>query len=287
MNVSLVLKVLLRRPIVKLILGVVVVFGVYFLSRVFLAEYLMTEDFGVGNEEVLLEIVSTLICITSFTLFFRLYKVNMLERFSFKNFGSYSVQGFILGGIIQLAVFAIIYFTGNLEILYYNGLHTIVAGIIIAFFSAIFEEILLRGVVFTIIEDWLGSYWAIVISAILFGFGHLLNPNATLINAIEIALQTGLLLALLYIYARNLWLPIVAHFAWNFVNSLVFGAKDSGSEVVHSLFTTEMGDNELITGGAFGTENTIHATLLSLIVSAFVLYRCIKENKIRKLAYLG
>nr|WP_299754953.1 CPBP family intramembrane glutamic endopeptidase [uncultured Pontibacter sp.] len=48
-----------------------------------------------------------------------------------------------------------------------------------AFNSAIVEEISLRGIVFRITEERLESYFALLISAALFGAMHFANPNSS------------------------------------------------------------------------------------------------------------
>ena len=82
-----------------------------------------------------------------------------------------------------------------------------------AFTSAIFEEILFRGILFRVIEDKLGSYLSLLISALIFGFLHIANPNSSFVTEVGLAIQAGLLLGSAYIYAKNLWFPIAIHFA--------------------------------------------------------------------------
>src|SRR5690606_38179680 len=106
-----------------------------------------------------------------------------------------------------------------------------------AFTSAIFEEILLRGIIFRILEEKLGSYIALFISALIFGALHLANPNSSITAAVGLAIQAGLLLGAAYIYTRNLWFPIAIHFAWNFTQSAVFGANVSGGSISKTLIT--------------------------------------------------
>ena len=72
--------------------------------------------------------------------------------------------------------------------------------------SAIIEETLLRGIIFRIPEEKLGSYISLLISAIIFGALHLSNPNSSLSAAIGLAIQAGLLLGAAFIYSRNLFL---------------------------------------------------------------------------------
>ena len=50
--------------------------------------------------------------------------------------------------------------------------------------AAYIEEIVNRGILLRIVEESLGTWLALLISALLFGLGHLGSPNATVSNAI-------------------------------------------------------------------------------------------------------
>ena len=78
------------------------------------------------------------------------------------------------------------------------------------------EELLFRGVIFRLVEEWAGTWIALAVSAVIFGFAHAANPGATWISTIAIALEAGVLLGAAFVVTRNLWFPIGLHFAWNF-----------------------------------------------------------------------
>jgi hypothetical protein len=114
---------------------------------------------------------------------------------------------------------------------------------------------------------------------LIFGALHLANPNATLVSAACIAIEAGLLLGAAYIYSRNLWLPIAIHFAWNFLQSGIFGAITSGNDSTTSLLTTQITGPKLITGGRFGPEGTVQATIFCLIATGILMHLNIKNGK--------
>src|SRR3546814_20108222 len=74
----------------------------------------------------------------------------------------------------------------------------------------------MRGVIFRLIERWLGSWIALAISAALFGAGHLANPNASWFAAVYIALEAGIILGAIYLVTRRLWAAVGITPAWNF-----------------------------------------------------------------------
>jgi membrane protease YdiL (CAAX protease family) len=89
--------------------------------------------------------------------------------------------------------------------------------------SGFVEEILFRGVLFKVMEEYIGSWWALVVSALVFGLGHLLNPDANIVSALAIVAGPSVLLAAAYILTRRLWFSIGIHFAANFVEAGIFG----------------------------------------------------------------
>lgn len=114
------------------------------------------------------------------------------------------------------------------------------------------EELVSRGYILQNLEDGLNTFWALVISAGLFGAAHLGNPNATWVSAAGIFLA-GLFLGYAYLRTRSLWLPIGLHIGWNFFEGVVFGFPVSGLNIPH-LVQIHVSGPVLWTGGAFGPE---------------------------------
>lgn len=129
------------------------------------------------------------------------------------------------------------------------------------FKAAFFEEILFRGVIFRFLEEFAGSWIALILSAILFGFLHHNNPNATLFTTLAIAIQAGVLLGGAYMLTRNLWFAIGLHWGWNVTQGYIWDVSVSGIPVDGMLEAHPAG-NALISGGTFGLEASIIATVL-------------------------
>jgi membrane protease YdiL (CAAX protease family) len=127
--------------------------------------------------------------------------------------------------------------------------------------AGITEEIICRGVLYRIVEEGLGSWWALLISALLFGAAHLANPNATLWAALAIAIEAGLLFGLLYHLTRSLPLCMGLHAAWNFAQGTIYGIPVSGTDADGWLVSQRTGPDWL-SGGAFGAEASVVALAL-------------------------
>lgn len=137
------------------------------------------------------------------------------------------------------------------------------------FLVALFEETLFRGIVFRLLEDGLGSWAGLSLSAAIFGLMHLGGPDATLGAGIAIALEAGVLLSALFLVRRTLWLPIGTHWAWNLFEGPVFGCGVSGQHEAGLLRSVTAGP-EVWTGGRFGPEAGLVCVLVCTAVGVAV-----------------
>jgi hypothetical protein len=145
---------------------------------------------------------------------------------------------------------------------------------------AVFEELLLRGILFRIVERPLGSWVALALSAILFGLLHAGNPNATWSAALGLSLQAGALLAAAFMASRSLWLPIGLHWGWNAVQSGVVGGTVSG-HAASAVVTTQPTGPDLLSGGAFGVEGSVVATGLCAAVAVAFCVIAVRRGRTR------
>jgi len=163
--------------------------------------------------------------------------------------------------------------TGKWEVL--------VPGIALAIGTGVFEELWFRGAIFRITEEWLGSWIAIVVSSLVFGFTHLSTEGATVMDVTFISIEAGLLLAAAYMLTRRLWLSIGFHAAWNFTQGSVFSGAVSGNQAPTGLIQTTMHGPELITGGSFGMEASVVALVLLTTTAVVMLVMAIRRGEIR------
>jgi len=271
---------IINSPLTKIILGVVLCLTVFILTQQLVGKILDITAIGKNFRNLIKGIIASSSVIVTYIYFYRKYEKREIREFSGKGLLENSVLGVLIGTTLQGLTILVIYFWGNFQIISVNPFSSIITPFAIAFSVAVFEEILIRGILFRIIEEKLGSYLALTISAIIFGALHLANPNSSLVAAICIAIFAGLLLGAAYIYKRNLWFPIAIHFAWNFMQSGILGAITSGNEKTSSLLTTQITGSKLITGGGFGPEATIQATVFGLIAAIILLYLNKKQNKL-------
>ncbi|MBF5043073.1 CPBP family intramembrane metalloprotease [Aggregicoccus sp. 17bor-14] len=137
------------------------------------------------------------------------------------------------------------------------------AGVYLYAFAAVAysEELMVRGIIFRLLEQWLGSTVALLVSSALFGAGHLMNPDATVYSSVAIAVEAGLLLGAAYMLTRSLWFAVGIHWAWNWVQGPLLGVDVSGMKM-DGLVDSALVGPVAWTGGPFGAEGGYTAVLL-------------------------
>jgi membrane protease YdiL (CAAX protease family) len=142
------------------------------------------------------------------------------------------------------------------------------------------EELLFRGVLLRIVEGWLGTWGALAVTGLLFGGLHLVNPGASLIGALAIAIEGGLLVGAAYVATRSLWLPIGLHLGWNAMLGGVFSATVSGSESTPGLLRSALTGPDVLTGGTVGPEASLFAVLVCAVPTVYFMRRARATGRI-------
>ncbi|WP_395942775.1 lysostaphin resistance A-like protein [Brevundimonas sp.] len=152
--------------------------------------------------------------------------------------------------------------------------------------SGVVEEIMIRAILLRLVWRAFGPWIAFAVSAALFGFGHIANPNATVFAAICIALEAGIMLGAFYALTGRIWVSIGVHAAWNFTQGYLFGAAVSGGDFGPALAssTARPGFAEWLTGGAFGPEASLPALVVCTAVGVAVMVLAWRAGHFRKAA---
>lgn len=148
-----------------------------------------------------------------------------------------------------------------------------------AIMPAFMEELLFRGIFFRWLEQFAGSWLALLLTSAFFGAAHLMNPNATAVAAFGIAVEAGILLGSAYMLTRSLWLAMGIHAAWNFTQGEVFDVPVSGLDE-HGLVQAKLSGPPLLSGGGFGLEASIFAMLIATAAGLVLLWLAIRRGRI-------
>ncbi|WP_026928840.1 CPBP family intramembrane glutamic endopeptidase [Glycomyces tenuis] len=138
--------------------------------------------------------------------------------------------------------------------------------------AAVTEEIMYRGVLFRVIEQWWGTWLALAFTSLLFGFAHIINPNASLWGAVAITIEAGGMLGAAYIATRNLWVPIGIHFGWNFAASAIFSTEVSGNGTPQGLLDAATSGPMPVSGGDFGPEGSLYSVVFGVVTTIVFLW---------------
>lgn len=194
--------------------------------------------------------------------------------------------GSALGAGFILVSIAIVALLGGFRISWHpiDALSTVALAIGVNLGAAAVEEIVFRGLAFSAIElifgRGRGTWIALLVTSLLFGCVHMLNPGATLWSGLAIAVEAGVLLGAAFAWRRNLWFVIGIHFAWNTLEGL-FGIAVSGHRDPGLLLTVATGP-AAISGGAFGVEASIVPVLISIAISVPMIIAARRSNRARR-----
>lgn len=148
-----------------------------------------------------------------------------------------------------------------------------------AFFAAISEELMFRGILFRWLEEWGGSWVALLVTSALFGCAHLLNPHASPIAAAGIAFEAGVMLGAAYMLTRSLWMPMGLHAAWNFSQGEIYDIPVSGTPV-HGILTARLSGPPLLSGNGFGLEASLTAIGVATVFGLWLLWLAIRNGQL-------
>ena len=215
-----------------------------------------------------IEFLSVMLCVWLF--------IRFVDRKPLKSIGL-SLNGYkkdlYLGlglgaGLITLG-FLILFILGYLSVDGFSfPLGSIILYLILFVVVSLHEEIMMRGYILNNLMQSMNRYVALSLSSLVFMTIHLLNPNVSFLSVVNLFLA-GIVLGIYYLHKSNLWLPIGMHLTWNFFQGPVFGFEVSGIET-KSIIGQSIRGNELITGGSFGFEGSILATILILVMIIYL-----------------
>ncbi len=141
------------------------------------------------------------------------------------------------------------------------------------------QEFFFTILLLRLLEEWLGTWTAVVITAVAFGAAHTMNANTTVWTTVAIVL-TQLLLAGAFVNTRRLWLVWGIHWGWNFFQDGVFGMPNSGITSLPSWIEARISGPAWLTGGAYGIEASVVSLILVLALAGVILIRAMGRGQV-------
>jgi membrane protease YdiL (CAAX protease family) len=252
-----------RHPGTQLLVAVGFVFGAYLIAgggALLLARLL--QPHGSGAFAVVEGAIIAIVFVAMYVLFCRLIERRPASELSLPAWPLELGAGVLIGLALFSCIVAVIWVFGGYRVIGYHDASVLLPALGISLSSGFSEEIMMRGLFFRLTEKWLGSWAALAFSAALFGALHLHNPNATLLAAVAIMLEAGIMLAAIYMITRRLWAAIGLHAAWNFAQGGIYGINVSGLQL-DGVLRPDIRGSDLLTGGAFGAEASLPAIVVA------------------------
>lgn len=193
-------------------------------------------------------------------------------------------KGFLIGSIQFSLIVALLLLTGSgrLELaeLSLEPVLFILALIPFWILQGGTEELVTRGWLFPAVSAKSNIFIGILISSALFGALHLFNPGVTVLSIVNIILD-GIFACFLMLKYDNMWVLAGMHGAWNFVQGNIYGIQVSGQGASTSILNySSQSSVDLLSGGAFGAEGSIFATIVLIGCIAYLYWSLKKENRL-------
>lgn len=219
-----------------------------------------------------LTIVTVAMSLGLYALFVRLIERHWPTDLNLRRLIPHTLLGLLVGFLFMILVVCTIVASGYATVTWNEFSAGQQFRVIMMFLAvAVGEEMILRGVIFRWIDERWNTGVALLISAILFGWMHISNDNATWWSSLAIAIEAGLLLGAAYKWSGTLWVPIGIHWAWNYIQGNLFGLAVSGTYAGDSILATTVNGPDIITGGAFGPEASVISVILGTLLTLIFL----------------
>lgn len=260
-------------------------------SSSLLADNLLSDnkDGGTSATDFNLTYIIMAACFLLVVIVFRI----IVDRKSFSSLG-FPIKGFEQDAGAGFFTGTLVLSVGSLALVVFGYLHftAIEADMEELFLSFVFfmivafsEELIFRGYLLNNLLDSFKPWPALVISALIFGLVHMANPGSDWLPILNIFIA-GFLLGINYIYTRNLWFSMMFHLSWNFFQGPIYGFEVSGYPA-KGLFVQFVEGPQWVTGGSFGFEGSVVATVITLLALFFFAQyyhkKLLKQNEVSKL----
>ncbi len=269
-------------PLVRIIISILLIVAVVFSGELLRNNVINKTNLSENWKNLIIGFIQIALAMLAYVFLFSKLEKRKINELSSVGFFRNTIWGCITGIGAQSLVILILYWANNYSVLKINPASYLLPGFISALVAGFVMEIILRGILFRITEEYLGTLIAFILLALLFTIVHSQSDHATILSVVTTTLQAGVLLSALYVFSRSLWLPIFFHFAWDFAEPAIFGGINPGISVGESLFTSQVTGPEVLTGGLDGPGNSLPAAIICLLLSVLFLWLAKKKNNFIK-----
>lgn len=127
---------------------------------------------------------------------------------------------------------------------------------LIALFTGLFEEGLLRGYLQFTLARGIGFWWAALVLSVLFGLAHLPNGGESTVGIISVVVAAMVFCLSLRLTGSLYW-AVGMHAGWDWAQSYLYGVSNSGLASKGQLFASHPTGRTLWSGGLTGPEGSL------------------------------
>lgn len=248
----------LQWPLIRILIAICFVMVPFVLLQVFLQKLPIDKSL----KQIWPALLSVACCYGMYRVYVRVVEQRTASEFAGRYAARETSLGFIGGALLFSATLGALYAAGAYRVTAITTWTVMIAPLLSMVVVGFLEEILFRGIIFRILQNWLGSWIALALSVLLFVLAHMGNDGATLIGLASVAVA-GLLLSAAYMATQRLWLSIGIHVGWNFTQGGLFSVPVSGHPA-QGMIQGALSGPTWLTGGVFGVEGSIFAVVVVL-----------------------
>ncbi|MBA7641739.1 hypothetical protein ES703_49424 [subsurface metagenome] len=252
------------------------------LAYLYLSGFFFRKSFAEGPVQGL---VATLFAAAMMLIFYatiiRFIERRAVTELAVPAMGRECGTGLLLGAGLYTVCILVLMVLGIYRVNGFNDWHMLLPGLAVTLATGVYEELFFRGGVFRLAEKWFGTWAALFVSSLVFGYVHMSNDAATLRGILSISTWAGILLAATFVLTRRLWLGIGFHAAWNYTQGSVYSTIVSGNEGSGAGFIkSSMEGPDWLTGGSFGVEASVIALLVCTSAGVAMLVMAVRRGNI-------
>ena len=150
-------------PITKIILALLTFLAVVIIGQQIAVKLLDLTSLDKDYRNLLKGLFVSASCVLSYILFFKKYDKRAVTEFAVKGLAKNLIIGTSIGFMLQSLTILVMYLNGNYSVININPVSFILIPFALMFTVAIIEEILVRGIIFRIMEEKLGSHGFIIL----------------------------------------------------------------------------------------------------------------------------
>lgn len=256
--------------LLKLLIALMAIFASVQLFRLLLLPGIQTFFNLDDSTTSLLRRTGIFLCVLmAYLTYVKFYEKRKVEELRVKPIAiaAGALSGALLIAIATLPLFAL----GVYEVTFYRGPQSGSFGVAaVILIAAFLEEVVYRAVLFRLLEEAIGTNWALWLQSLIFSAAHIGNNSdadlaATLLNVVSGTL-IGAFWTYIFIQTRNVWVVTANHAAWNYAIILT-GTPLSGIDAWRSVapFDSTYHGPFWLSGGVYGPEDSI-VTIFIVIV---------------------